>query len=253
MLRTFLRFTAALAVLTLALPLEAQQAATGTISGKVTDAASGRPVVDAQVRVVGTTRVAATGTDGSYRLAGVPVGVVTLRAQRIGYAPLQKSGTVAANANLTIDFGVSEAITMIDQVIITGTGEAQRKRERGMSTATIDSTAFNGATVRSLSNVLQARAPGVTVQSSGGTTGTGSRIRIRGSNSISLANEPLLVVDGILMDNSASSQGIGVGGQVVSRFDDINPDDIENIEVVKGPSATALYGTAAANGGKSVV
>ena len=248
MIRTFLRFTAALAVLTLALPLTAQQAATGTISGKVTDAASGRPVVDAQVRIVGTTRAAATTVDGTYRIAGVPVGLVTLRAQRIGYAPMQKSGTVAANANLTIDFGVSEAITTIDQVIITGTGEAQRKRERGTSTATIDSTAFNGATVRSLSNVLQARAPGVTVQSAGGTTGTGSRIRIRGSNSISLANEPLLVVDGVLMDNSASSQGIGVGGQVVSRFDDINPDDIENIEVVKGPAATALYGTSAANG-----
>ena len=248
MLRTFLRLTAALAVLTPALSLPAQQAATGTISGKVTDAASGRPVVDAQVRIVGTTRGAATTADGSYRIAGVTLGVVTLRTQRIGYAPAQKSGTVAANAILTLDFAVSEAVTSIDQVVITGTGEAQRKRERGTSTATIDSNAFNGATVRTLSNVLQARAPGVTVQSAGGTTGTGSRIRIRGSNSISLANEPLLVVDGVLMDNSASSQGFGVGGQVVSRFDDINPDDIENIELIKGPAATALYGTAAANG-----
>lgn len=248
MLRTFSRLAAAIAVLASTVPLAAQQPATGTISGKVTDAASGRPVVDAQVRIVGTTRGAATATDGTYRIPGVPVGVVTLRTQRIGYAPAQKSGTVAANAVLTLDFAVSEAITTIDQVVITGTGEAQRKRERGTSTATIDSNAFNGATVRTLSNVLQARAPGVTVQGSGGTTGTGSRIRIRGSNSISLANEPLLVVDGILMDNNASSQSFGVGGQVVSRFDDINPDDIENIELIKGPAATALYGTAAANG-----
>lgn len=248
MLRTFLRLAAVLAALSSAAPVIAQQTATGTISGKVTDAASGRPIVEAQVRIVGTTRAATTTADGSYRILGVPVGVVTLRVQRLGYAPQQKSGTATADATLTLDFAVTEAVTTIDQVVITGTGEAQRKRERGMAIATIDSNSFNGATVRTLSNVLQARAPGVTVQSAGGTTGTGSRIRIRGSNSISLANEPLLVVDGVLMDNSAASLSFGVGGQVVSRFDDINPDDIENIELIKGPSATALYGTAAANG-----
>lgn len=248
MLRTFSRLAVVLAALALPPAVIAQQAATGTIAGKVTDAASGRPIVDAQVRIIGVTRTATTTEDGSYRIPGVPVGVVAVRAQRLGYSPLQKSATVAANAILTLDFALAEAVTTIDQIVVTGTGEAQRRRERGTATATIDSNSFNGATVRSLSNVLQARAPGVTVQSSGGTAGTGSRIRIRGSNSISLANEPLLVVDGVMLDNSASSLGFGVGGQVVSRFDDINPDDIETVELIKGPSATALYGTAAANG-----
>src|SRR5207253_7335790 len=88
----------------------------------------------------------------------------------------------------------------------------------------------------------------------GGTVGSGSRIRIRGASSISLTNEPLVVVDGIRFNNSIGNSGttgsttIGVGGQVPSRFNDINPEDIESIEVLKGPAAAAQYGTAAANG-----
>lgn len=245
---TLKRLAVFAASLALAMPATAQQAATGTITGKVTDAATGAAVPDVQVRVVGTTRGAATGADGTYRLTGVDVGTVSVRAQRLGYLPLSKTASVTAGGTVTVDFALQAGVTQIDQVVITGTGEAQRKRERGTATSTIDSTAFSPAAVRSLSNVLQARAPGVTVTSSGGTTGTGSRIRIRGSNSLSLSNDPLIILDGVLLDNGTGSFSIGVGGQTISRFDDINPDDIENIELIKGPAATALYGTAAANG-----
>ncbi|CAA9312222.1 MAG: Outer membrane TonB-dependent transporter, utilization system for glycans and polysaccharides (PUL), SusC family [uncultured Gemmatimonadaceae bacterium] len=104
-----------------------------------------------------------------------------------------------------------------------------------------------GAT-QNLSQVLNGRAAGVTVLQSGGTTGTGARIRIRGANSVSLSNEPLLIIDGVRVNNNPSSNSIGVGGQSPSRLNDINPEDIENIEILKGPAASALYGTAAANG-----
>ena len=236
------------ASLSLALPTAAQVAATGTVVGKVTDAATGRAIPDVQVRIVGTTRGAATNADGSFRLTGVPVGALTMRAQRLGFLAMNKTGTVEAGGTLTVDFAMTAGVTQIDQVIITGTGESQRKRERGTSTSTIDSSVFNPAAVRTLSNILQARAPGVTVTSSGGTQGTGSRIRIRGSNSLSLGNDPLIILDGVLLNNNTGSFSVGLGGQTVSRFDDINTDDIENIEIVKGPAATALYGTAAANG-----
>ena len=83
---------------------------------------------------------------------------------------------------------------------------------------------------------------------SAGESGAGTRVRIRGSNSISLSNEPLLIVDGIRLDNTPESSPIDVGGQFPSRFNDINPEDIESIEIIKGPAAAALYGTAAANG-----
>lgn len=248
MSRTLSRLAMLIAILTAVRPVAAQQPATGTVAGKVTDAATGRPLQDVQVSIVGTTRGVATGADGTYRITGVAAGAVAVRTQRLGYLAITKPGTVAAGAPLTLDFALTASVTQIDQVVITGTGETQRKRERGTATSTIDSTSFNPATVRTLSNVLQARAPGVTVTSSGGTQGTGSRIRIRGSNSLSLGNDPLIILDGILLDNATGSFSIGLGGQTISRFDDINPDDIENIELIKGPAATALYGTAAANG-----
>src|SRR5690606_17393906 len=96
--------------------------------------------------------------------------------------------------------------------------------------------------------LLQGRAAGVSIIQSGGTTGSGATVRIRGSNSLSLSNEPLLVIDGVRINSEAGSSTIGVGGQEVSRLNDLNPEEIESIEILKGPAASALYGTAAANG-----
>src|SRR5437867_3750043 len=131
-------------------------------------------------------------------------------------------------------------------------GAEQLKRELGHTVATIDAAkTVEQATPTNLADLLNARAPGVQVLPSGGTTGTGSRIRIRGSSSLSLTNEPIIVVDGIRVENGATGHtvtAIGVGGQTPSRLNDISPEDIESIEIVKGPSAAALYGTDAANG-----
>ena len=102
------------------------------------------------------------------------------------------------------------------------------------------------APINNVSDLLQGRSAGVQVFNSAGTSGVGSRIRIRGSSSISLSNDPLVYVDGIRVDSRQS--GLGAGGQEASRLDDFNPEDIESIEIVKGPSAATLYGTEAANG-----
>ena len=110
------------------------------------------------------------------------------------------------------------------------------------------------APITEFSNLISGRAPGVQVLKSGGTTGTGTRIRIRGSNSVSLSNEPLYYIDGIRMESNADLEharhrrlrsGLGAGP---SRINDLNPDDIENIEIVKGPAAATLYGIQASNG-----
>ena len=95
---------------------------------------------------------------------------------------------------------------------------------------------------------MNSTIPGVVVQSAGGTTGTGTRIRIRGSNSVSLSNEPVLVVDGVRVENGAQSSSVGVGGQQPSRLNDISPQDLEAVQVASGPAASVLYGTDAANG-----
>ncbi len=220
----------------------------GTITGRVLDRQTQRPLEAAQVRIVGAARGAATDPSGVYRITGLPAGDVQVVAQRIGYAPVTRTVSVPASGSVTVDFILAVSATQLDQVIVTATGETQRKRETGNSIASIDTSALTLAATTNFSSVLAARAPGVSVVNSGGTTGGGSRIRIRGSNSISLSNDPLLIIDGVRIDNSSSSNSLGVGGQSPSRFNDINPDEIEAIEIIKGPAAAALYGTAASNG-----
>jgi TonB-dependent starch-binding outer membrane protein SusC len=223
------------------------QGTVGTVSGTIRERGSERALTGVQVRVVGTQRGAMTDATGSYRISGIPVGAVQLSAQQIGYAPQARAVTVTA-AVTTVDFALTQAVTTLDQVVVTATGQSERRRESGASTSTIEATQITTAAVSTFSDALSSRAPGVVVMSSAGESGAGTRVRIRGSNSISLSNEPLLIVDGVRLDNTPESSPIDVGGQFPSRLNDINPEDIESIEVIKGPAAAALYGTAASNG-----
>ena len=227
------------------------QQPTGTITGRVIDRASQQPVVGATVRVVGTTRGAQTSDQGTYRITGVTAGAVNVQALRIGYASITRPVTIANGETATVDFALEQAATQLDIVQVTATGQEQSRRESGVATANINvAEQVPQAAVTNMATVLSSRAPGVVVQEAGGTTGSGARIRIRGSNSVSLSNDPLIIVDGIRVNNEqdAAANSIGVGGQVPSRLNDINQEDIENIEIIKGPAAAALYGTAAANG-----
>jgi TonB-linked SusC/RagA family outer membrane protein len=131
---------------------------------------------------------------------------------------------------------------------VTATGEEQRIREQGNAISRVELPEARLAAVPNFSNAIAGQAPGVQVLQSGGTTGTGSRVRIRGANSLSLSNEPLIIIDGVRVNSSAESSSIGTGGQAPSRLNDINPEDIESIEILKGPAASGLYGTQAANG-----
>ena len=228
----------------------AAQQPTGIVTGRVVDRGTQQPVVGATVRVVGTTRGGQTSDSGTYRITGVPAGAANVQALRIGYASITRPLTISAGQTATVDFTLDPAATTLDVVQVTATGQEQSRRESGVSTATISvAQDVPQAAVSNLQTVLSSRAAGVVVQEEGGTTGSAARIRIRGSNSVSLSNDPLIIVDGIRVNNDeGGGASIGVGGQVPSRLNDINPEDIENIEIVKGPAAAALYGTAAANG-----
>ena len=232
-----------------------QPAAAGTITGRVTEQGSGAPLSAAQVFVVGTTRGSVTGENGSYRILGVPAGTVQLRVRRLGYEPATQTVTVAPGATATADFTIGRAAaTQLEQVVVTATGESQRLREQGSAPARVELAPERLPAVPSFSQALSGQAAGVQVLQSSGTAGTGSRIRIRGTNSLTLSNEPLIVIDGVRVQGTTSGTGttgafsIGIGGQSPSRLDDINPEEIESIEVLKGPAASGLYGTQAANG-----
>ena len=229
--------------------LAAQQG--GTITGRVVDRQTQQPIIGATVRILGTTRGAQTNDQGTYRIAGVNAGRADVQALRLGYTAVVRPVNVVRGETATADLAMDATATQLDVVQITATGQQQTRRESGASTAMINvPEQVPQAAVTNLATVLSSRAAGVVVQEASGTTGSGARVRIRGANSVSLTNDPLIIVDGIRVnseqDDAASS--ISVGGQVPSRLNDINPNEIEDIEVIRGPAAAALYGTAAANG-----
>jgi TonB-dependent starch-binding outer membrane protein SusC len=223
----------------------------GTITGHVVDAVSKEPVPSVQVTIVGTHRGAVTDAQGEYRIGSVQPGALRVRAQRIGYDAEEKAVTVTGTETVTADFTLSARAVSLDATVVLANAQTQRVRESGVLTGKVDVDSLNKAAVQNASDMLQSRVPGVTVTASGGTVGGNAKIRIRGASSLSLSNDPLIIVDGVRVNDDfgdGNNGAIGVGGQAASRFNDLNPEDIENVEVVKGPAASSLYGTAAANG-----
>lgn len=220
---------------------------TGTVTGAVTNETTGEPMAGVQVLVAGTNIGTITGENGRYILRNVPAGQQTIRATFIGFSRGSQTVAVPAGGTATVDFQLhASAIELEGLVVSAATGREQRQRELGTNVTSINIEDLNPAPITSLAEALGGRSSGVVMQDVGGTTGTSQRIRIRGANSLNLSNEPLIFVDGVRIDQGQS--GFGVGGQEPSRLNDLNPSDIANIEVVKGPAASAMYGTAAANG-----
>ena len=158
-----------------------------------------------------------------------------MQALRIGYASISRPLTMTADGTSTLDFALEPAATQLDIVQVTATGQEQSRRESGVATSNINvATEVPQAAVTNMASVLSSRAPGVVVQEAGGTTGSGARVRIRGSNSVSLSNDPLIIVDGVRVNNQQdfAANSIGVGGQVPSRLNDINQEEIDNIEII---------------------
>src|SRR6185295_7332577 len=215
------------------------------------DKTSGVALAGAQVSIVGTTIRALTGQDGRYRVVNVPAGAQNVRVSFIGYGSATQPVTVPSSGTTALDFAIAQVPVGLDAVVVTATGD-QAVREQGTVAHTIDlHDRTSKAATSNLSDALNSTVPGVLVQASGGTSGTGTRIRIRGSNSVSLSNEPVLLVDGIRVENGATGSAatsIGVGGQTPSRLNDISPQDLETVQVSSGPASSVLYGTDAANG-----
>jgi len=232
-------------------PAAAQQP--GTLSVRVTDTANQRPIEAARVFLVGTNVAGQTTPEGRITLRAINPGQYTVRILRVGYTEQSKPITITAGGSASLDVALTAAAVNLAAVVTTATGE-QRRVEIGNATANIDAAkVVESAPLGNLNDLLNSRAAGVTV-TSGTQTGTGARIRIRGMNSVSLNNEPIWIIDGIRMTSNnasfstATGSGGGTGGNAPSRVGDLNPEEIENIEVVKGPSAATLYGTDAANG-----
>lgn len=220
----------------------------GTIAGSVTDRVGGTPLAGVRLTVLGTNRSAVTNQEGRYTLVGVPVGTYQVQASVIGYGAATNTAVVTAGGIEELDFALRPAAVSLDALVVTATGE-QRGREVANVVSTIQAAdVVPLSSVTNFGDLLSGRTANVQVLASAGTVGAGTRVRIRGLNSLSLSNEPIYYVDGVRMESGSSSLSVGTGGQSFSRINDINPEEIESIEIVKGPSAATLYGTQAANG-----
>ncbi len=224
------------------------QAQQGTIAGTVTDRVAGTPLPGARITLVGTNRSTTSNQEGRYTLSGVKAGAYTVQASLIGYGAASNTATVTEGGIETLDFGLKAVAVSLDALVVTATGE-ERGRVMGNVVTNINAAQrVQDAPVTNFGDLLTGQTANVQVLPSAGTVGAGTRIRIRGLNSVSLSNEPIYYVDGVRMESTSNSLSVGTGGQSFSRINDINPEEIESVEIVKGPSAATLYGTQAANG-----
>ncbi len=219
----------------------------GSLAGTVTDVATGAPIGGATILIGGTTLVGVSNDQGQYSIANIRPGLSLVSVQRIGYKAQGDSVRIAAGERITRNFALSATVSTLAEVVVTGvTGNTQRRAQAAVVASLPVADLARSAPVSNVNEILQSRLPGVSVNSSSGTVGGARSIRIRGASSISLSNSPLIFIDGIRVSEGQNTPG--VGGQRTDRLNDLNPDDIESIEVVKGPAAATLYGADASAG-----
>ena len=247
---SFRRGAAALAFSFLVFPSLLTAQSTGTVRGRVTDAANGRPLGDAQVSVEGSRVGGVTNSNGDYTLTGVAAGQRSVVIRRLGYERAIVPVTVGAGATATADASLKVSAVNLSDVVVTGTGTPTERRRVGASIASVDSSVIAKAQATTLDQAMQGKIPGAQIsQNSGSPGGGGMSVRLRGVNSFISGSDPLYIVDGVIIDNSSGQLAdLGIRSNPQNRLADINPADIERIEVIRGAAAAALYGSRANNG-----
>ncbi|TPG67407.1 SusC/RagA family TonB-linked outer membrane protein [Hymenobacter nivis] len=217
-------------------------AQTRTISGRVVDQTNGGGLPGVTVLLKGTTTGVSTNADGGFSL-GVPATGGTLVFSSVGFItqeqPIGSSNVVAVT--------MATDMKQLNEVVVTGYGQQANRRDIIGAVTQVNSADFKDQPVIGVDQALQGRAAGVQVSQASGTPGSGISVRVRGAASIGASNEPLYVVDGLPIVSGNTSQ-LGAGNQQTNGLNDLNPNDIESIEVLKDAAAAAIYGSRASNG-----
>ena len=230
----------------LACPLSLMAQATGTVEGTITEAATRLPLANVRVEVVGTALLRSTDQSGRYLIRGVPEGTHVVRVSLIGYARGESPVTVASGQTVTTDFALNRVAVTLQGIVVTGTAGSQEKVTLGNAVGKINAEELENAPIANVTELLTARTPGLTLMSNSGQAGSSSNIRIRGAGSLAGGYAPVFYVDGIRIESGVVEGASTFQGGTALDF--LNPDDIESIEVIKGPAAATLYGADAANG-----
>lgn len=231
-------------------------AQTRTVTGRVTVEGSNEPLVAASVNVVGTSIGTYTDDQGRFAVT-VPAGPATLRVRRIGY--VQKTIAVPSG-DTQVDIGLSRDVLQLETQVITGTATTVSSVNAANAVTVVSGEKLNRAPAQTIDYALQGKIPGAVITQNSGAPGGGVQVQLRGVSTINSSFLPLYVIDGVIVDNSQIANGLNAiteaaGGnfgstqdQRVNRTADINPNDIENIQVLKGPSASSIYGSRGTNG-----
>ncbi|MFQ5650079.1 MAG: TonB-dependent receptor domain-containing protein [bacterium] len=218
---------------------------TGAISGKIVDDKTGRPLAGIRVSIKGTSRIVKTGRDGSYLFADLSPGEYILQVMKEGYRPLESSVSVKANE---VDFALREDILRGEEIVVTGIASTTSKAVAEVAVSRIPASGYTSqSNYRTTSQLIRGKLAGVQVKRASGNVGAGFRFTMRSGGGLNGDEQPVIYVDGVRVDN-AEVLGFEVGGQGISLLADLNPEEIESIEVLKGPAGAVSYGTDGANG-----
>ncbi|SDX41644.1 SusC/RagA family TonB-linked outer membrane protein [Hymenobacter psychrophilus] len=212
----------------------------GTVSGRVVDE-KGEGLPGVTVLIEGSSVGGSTNGDGTYLIQNAPTGSQTLVISFIGYSTQRQTISVVAGQNTTVRaLTLSENTTLLNEAVVVGYG-VQRRQDLTGAVSQISEKEFVKGQVTNPEQLIQGKVAGLQVTTSGGAPGAGSTIRIRGGSSLTASNDPLIVIDGVPVDN----RGLSGAANPLSL---INPNDIESISVLKDASSTAIYGSRASNG-----
>jgi len=225
---------------------------TGTVTGQVVRQGDLNALSGVQVAIDGTGLGGLTNNSGRFLITNVPSGQVTITATMLGRRSATQTVTVEAGGTVVADFQLAEQAVDLDELVVTGTAGAQQARALGNTVGSIQvSTEQEISPQPNLETMLSGSVPGVNVAAGGGSVGGGSNVRIRGASSIVLSGQPLIYIDGVRVNNAGPGDDVTLGignSRPASRLNDISPEVIESIEIIKGPAAATLYGTEASNG-----
>ena len=231
-------------------------AQTRRVSGRVTVEGSGEPLVAASVSVVGTSLGTYTDDQGRFSL-NVPDGPVTLRVRRIGY--VVKTQAVPAG-DTEVSVSLARDVLQLETQVVTGAATTVSSVNAANAVTVVSGEKLNRVPAQTIDYALQGKIPGAIITQNSGAPGGGVQVQLRGVSTINSSFLPLYVIDGVIIDNSQIANGLNAitqaaGGnfgstqdQRVNRTADINPNDIESIQVLKGPSASSIYGSRGTNG-----
>jgi len=214
-----------------------------TVSGTVTDATTGDPLIGVNVMVKGTTTGTASDMDGNYSIQ-VPDANAVLEFSYVGYVTIERQ----ANSNV-INISLSEDAEMLDEVVVTALGVTKAEKAITYNSQVVKGDDMNKARENNIVNSLAGKIAGAQITNSSGAPGASTRIVLRGASSLTGNNQPLFVVDGVPIDNTNWGDATASGGvDLPNGISSINADDIENVTVLAGAKAAALYGVRASNG-----